>query len=479
MPEEVEPYKPIEVHVMDTSYVEQEAMEVTDACLFKGTFYDKQNKKVGVVLPPENFFKLHKAKECQEVFRKVGLDGYFNLPPWGVDIQRSYELMTTIDKDGNAVLTGKDGEELTINITEETVCDALKLPPPNIAMKLPHHLTEQERKETFGTEPGKHETFKDLLDRKVALPLRLYSQHFSMGKPQKYTQPNKRVTTFLTKAAKHNMEQKGDFNKSILQDIISYKHSKDITTNPHLANGLMLTRIAYQALGMYEDLPPPLSQEETASRVKPISPLPISMIIPPREKKPQRVLFAEGEPKGKEKTPEDTAFEEEAEEESNPPLTEEHKRFQKAHATYKAFKKTKKSTGPVLPTQQKGKGKLPIPERRSKQREDRPFRDAQAERMEMMGEQDRLEKQGQSLAQEGLLQQEQQGMKKRKAQYYEEHLDQVTKQIKRMAAEVDYHPVKPEPSGLEKELHDILDEPHDWAPKKMTATEDLISPLSS
>ena len=56
----------------------------------------------------------------------------------------------------------------------------------------------------------------------------------------------------------------------------------------------MLTRIAYQALGMIEELPKAVSQEQVSHQIGPIKIKPINMIIPPREKDDRRTLFKKG-----------------------------------------------------------------------------------------------------------------------------------------------------------------------------------------
>ena len=128
----------------------------------------------------------------------MGLDGYFGLEPWGVDLQRAYELMTTIDKDGVATLSMPEGE--TMQVSADLISEALHLPNPSDAYKMPYHLPEQEKKQLFLQIPNKKETFNELICKELDLPLRLYSQHFVMGKPQKYTQPCKRVAGHMYRA---------------------------------------------------------------------------------------------------------------------------------------------------------------------------------------------------------------------------------------------------------------------------------------
>lgn len=170
--------------------------------------------------------------------------------------------MTTINDIGIATITDKDGVKLQVQITEEMISEALKLPTPQEAKKLPYHLTEQEKEIVFRPTLST-KTFKDLRDKKLAQPLRLYSHHFAMGRPQKYTHPNKRVAGFMAKAMAASTKHPGDFSRGILSNIQSYKKSKG--RHSTLAGGLMLTRIAYQVVGMIEDLPAPLTANEASA----------------------------------------------------------------------------------------------------------------------------------------------------------------------------------------------------------------------
>lgn len=82
------------------------------------------------------------------------------------------------------------------------------------------------------------------------------------------------------------------------------------------------------ALGMAEDLPPHLWQEEVASKVGPISPAKPSIIIPPKAtRRGVRVLYKDGKPvsEGKGKKVIEGAKGEEEERQS--PLHEEHRWF--------------------------------------------------------------------------------------------------------------------------------------------------------
>ena len=148
----------------------------------KVTFMTKRRRRWAWCCYPTRFLTYTKLEPNMNIFKKVGLDGYFGLEPWGVDLQRAYELMTTIDKDGVATLTMPEGETMQVQISADLISEALHLPKPDTAYKMPYHLPVQETKQLFLQIPNKKETFNELICKEL---VRLYSQHFVMGKSQK------------------------------------------------------------------------------------------------------------------------------------------------------------------------------------------------------------------------------------------------------------------------------------------------------
>ena len=102
-------YKPKKVKAWTTCFVDEEELQARGTCIFRGEFATPIERKVELVEMPREMQLLGTVDKYKEVFRRVGLDGYFSLKPCGVDIQRAYELMTTIDKIGIVTLTRKDG----------------------------------------------------------------------------------------------------------------------------------------------------------------------------------------------------------------------------------------------------------------------------------------------------------------------------------------------------------------------------------
>lgn len=79
----------------------------------------------------------------------MGLDGYFKLDPWGIELQRAYELMTTINQDGIATLENKEGEEVHVQILEALISEALKFPSSS-HKATPSALKSREKGYIFG-----------------------------------------------------------------------------------------------------------------------------------------------------------------------------------------------------------------------------------------------------------------------------------------------------------------------------------------
>lgn len=149
MPTNVEPFVQQKVWVMNTSYMEAKTHEEWDTYIFKGHFYDNAARKVGIVRPPNSFFHVLVLPRSQAILRKCDLYGYFNLPPWGVDTRRAYELMTTIEEDGVQTIINKAGEEVTMQILEEMISGALNLSHLDEAIPIPFQLSEVDMKATF------------------------------------------------------------------------------------------------------------------------------------------------------------------------------------------------------------------------------------------------------------------------------------------------------------------------------------------
>ena len=151
---------------------------------------------------------------------------------------------------------------MIVHINEETIRDALMIPIGNQSLMVRNSAAETT--DTFMQLGESNFTFKDLIQGSVELPLRLYTQHFTHGKATRYTRPHRRIAAMLTKAVNSRHRLSLNFAEVILSEMKAYasrlRASKEKIS--HMNCALMLTRIAYFAVGMIEELPPsqPLKQ---------------------------------------------------------------------------------------------------------------------------------------------------------------------------------------------------------------------------
>ena len=117
------------------------------------------------------------------------MEDYFWLPPCGVDVQRAYELMTSIDSIGStAELTNTYGEKVVVTVNENLVKEALHFKEGYKDMK--HRLTKSNHDKFFLQIKGKIGMFKDMAVEDAKPPLKLFMQNFDLKKSQKFTRPH-------------------------------------------------------------------------------------------------------------------------------------------------------------------------------------------------------------------------------------------------------------------------------------------------
>ena len=103
------PYTPKKMKLTTQCFKDAKLLERQNLCIFKGEFHTPEGRKVLLVNLPDTFQQLGHDDNLQEIYAKLGINGYFKLKPWGIDIQRAYEVITSIDDIGTVALTGEDG----------------------------------------------------------------------------------------------------------------------------------------------------------------------------------------------------------------------------------------------------------------------------------------------------------------------------------------------------------------------------------
>ena len=240
--------------------MDKATLETYKLALFTGNVKTDTDTVWSVTIFPEEFWQFHKHINCINIFSKVGLDGYFNLPAWGMDVKRSYQLLDTLTEEGNATISGPDDQPMTIAITEELIKDALKVTKGDNSLL--SRNTPQENNETFVLTGQSDYTFKDLVRKDIEFPLRIFTQHFTHGKAVRYTKPHRRVAAMFTKAlgSRHNLNLR--FTEIILSELKGFSTRLKNNKNLHMNCCPMITRICYYAVGMIDELPPPIALDQ-------------------------------------------------------------------------------------------------------------------------------------------------------------------------------------------------------------------------
>ena len=183
-------------------------------------------------------------------------------------------------------------------------------------------------------------------------------------------------------------------------------------------------------MGMIDELPKAVSQEQVSHEVGPMKVKPVSMIIPPRERS-RRTLYKKGRPAREEARASTGVAEQMPEEPSVPPMSETHKR-REVERVYEAVLRAR-DIGQA--STYKRKEKNVDPERRTKAKEDPREIEARGEREETTQEQKGLE----ALGREEALragEQETRGIKRtredftQQMQHAAEEIERLTKMMK-------------------------------------------------
>ncbi|KAI5078964.1 hypothetical protein GOP47_0006635 [Adiantum capillus-veneris] len=259
--EEMEPFEITQIHLAQECYIDKETLRSFNSRVFTGTFKTTEETAWTVSILPDNLQMLVRHQDVVTIYSKVALVPYLPLPPWGMDVKRAYQMLSSLTEEGTATIDDRDGMLVEVNITEELVSEALKIPRGNVSLM--SRNTPEESNATFLLARTQDYTFKDLLHKEVELPLRIFTQHFTHGKEVRYTRPHRRVVAFFTMALTGNRKIWSlNFIELILTELKAFAKEKKAPNTMHMNCGLALTRLAYFAVGMIDELPPAGSMEE-------------------------------------------------------------------------------------------------------------------------------------------------------------------------------------------------------------------------
>lgn len=184
------------------------------AALLHTYFINKDGQKVLIYVPTEAMWQLARSQQVKRILAMSNLWRFFKLTPWGPDYQRAWELKKTLNKPGQATLTGFDGNPVQVTITPRTVKEALYL-DVGVILSL-GNITKTDK---HLVSPRDRPTFAQLRHQKISIPLQLYMQYFGMSLTQNYTMPELRVALLMTKAFEDPEMLTFDLSEMILKNI--------------------------------------------------------------------------------------------------------------------------------------------------------------------------------------------------------------------------------------------------------------------
>ncbi|MCO5584064.1 hypothetical protein L7F22_037986 [Adiantum nelumboides] len=251
-------YEADELSTNEKSHIPDEVLTHILAHIFIAKFRDEEEDNIKTTIMHREIWTLHRRPEVASAVRAVHLEQFFRLPPWGTDYMRAHELMSSIQYDGKAMLTDNDGAKVEVLITKDIINEALQFIPG--AYDLIPKTKAIVNEKAFLKVKGSKFKYSDLIYTELELPLRLISQHLRVQKPPRYTEPFVHMAMVMALCVAERRQVRCDFAKYILESLIEANLKNSAKNKLYMNAGPMLTRIAYQALGMIKDLPADSSQ---------------------------------------------------------------------------------------------------------------------------------------------------------------------------------------------------------------------------
>ncbi|MCO5599697.1 hypothetical protein L7F22_053802 [Adiantum nelumboides] len=143
-------------------------------------------------------------------------------------------------------------------VTTKVINEALHFYPGTYNLLAKTKSVDNEK--AFLKAKGNKYKYADMIYSELELPLRLMSHHFRLRKPPRYTKPLLHIAVVMALAVAEKRYIRCNYGKFILETLIEANLKNSSKNKPYMSAEPMLTRIAYQDLGMIDDLPTAGSQ---------------------------------------------------------------------------------------------------------------------------------------------------------------------------------------------------------------------------
>ncbi|MCO5552530.1 hypothetical protein L7F22_006042 [Adiantum nelumboides] len=260
------PYEVDELSTNEKSHISDEVLAQIPTHIFIAKFKNEEGDNIKTTIMPSEIWTLHKRPKVASAVRAIHLEQFFRLPPWGTDYMRAHELMSSIQHDGKPMLTDSDGTKVKVLITKEIINEALLF--LSGAYDLIPKTKAIDNEKAFLKIKGSKFKYSDLIYSELELPLRLISQHLRVQKPSRYTEPYLHMAVVMALCVAEKRQVRCDYAKFILEILIKVNLKNTAKNKLYMNAGPMLTRVAYKALCMINDLPVASSQAALIQQAK-------------------------------------------------------------------------------------------------------------------------------------------------------------------------------------------------------------------
>ncbi|MCO5554964.1 hypothetical protein L7F22_008504 [Adiantum nelumboides] len=217
------PYEVDELSTHEKSDLSDKVLAQIPTHICIANFKDAEGESIKATIMPREIWTLHQRPEVVNAVRAIHSEQYFRLPPWGTNYMQAHELMSSIQYDGQALLTDKDGTKSKVLIAREIINEAL-------------HFYQ-----------GQY----DLLVKIKSID---NGKAFLKAKDNKYKYSDM-IYVVKALAVAENRTIRCNYGKFILENLVEANLKGSAKNKLHMSADPMLTKIAYQTLDMIKDLP--------------------------------------------------------------------------------------------------------------------------------------------------------------------------------------------------------------------------------
>ena len=223
-----------------------------------------------VIVPTNSFFALHALDpNAPRLWSSLSLEGYFTLPAWGPDLRRSWEVLCTLTDKNTCKVTDFEGNQVEITLDRVLIRQALNLTEGHLAFNEKAHKSDDRERCSDSKKP----TWDELKCQEIRLALQLYTQHFQITYPHRWSLASRSVAIEFTNRQVLNTPINFDYvsmwlwnlKRAAKSNIKMAKTTAKRPSKPYLGAVLALTRIVYYALDRMGELPRPWTKPEGAA----------------------------------------------------------------------------------------------------------------------------------------------------------------------------------------------------------------------